>query len=217
MRLLLTGFEPFDGDTINPSGEIARQLDGRRLGAATITGRVLPVSFERLSGLAAELVATLQPDGVLSLGLAAGEPAIRLEQIAINRAHSDCADNDGARPRNRPLDPAGPAARIATLPSEPLIDQLGVAGIPARLSFHAGTHCCNLLLYHLLGELEVLGQGARCGFVHLPCLPTQAIAALRPADGERPTVLPSMSLKTMVAATEIMLKAMVGLHRPGGD
>jgi pyroglutamyl-peptidase len=187
--LLLTGFEPFDGARLNPSGEVARHLDGQRIGGATVIGRVLPVSFERLPALVASLVRTVRPDAALGLGLAAGEPVIRLEAIAINRAHSERPDNDGAAPHDRPLDPAGPAARIATVALDPVIARLRASAIPARLSFHAGTHCCNLVLYHLLGTL-----GDRPGgFIHLPCLPEQAMD----------TPIASMTLETMVAAVRI--------------
>jgi len=178
--LLLTGFEPFDGGTVNPSGEVARRLDGTTIGGTTkdgarVIGRVLPVSFARLPALIAELIATTAPDVLLGMGLAAGEPAIRLEQIAINRAHSVTADNDGMAPDNRPLDHSGPAARIATLKLDPIVAALRGAGIPARLSFHAGTHGCNLWLYHALGALERAGRAIPCGFIHLPCLPEQAL------------------------------------------
>jgi pyroglutamyl-peptidase len=174
-RLLLTGFEPFGGGTINPSGELARRLDGAEIAGARVSGRVLPVSFERLPALIAAMVDESAPAALLGMGLAGGEPAIRLEQIAINRAHSAAADNDGDAPANRPLDRAGPAARIATLALEPIVAGLRSAGIPARLSFHAGTHCCNLWLYHALGALERAGRQIPCAFIHLPCLPEQAL------------------------------------------
>lgn len=156
--LLLTGFAPFNGGHINPSGEVARRLDGNRIGDASVVGRVLPVSFARLPALIAALLDETAPDAVLGMGLAGGEPAIRLEQFAINRAHSDAADNDGLAPANAPLDRAGPAARVVTLPLDPVVARLRAAELPARLSFHAGTHCCNLWLYHALGALERAGR-----------------------------------------------------------
>jgi pyroglutamyl-peptidase len=188
--LLLTGYEPFDGAAVNPSGEVARRLDGARIGAATVVGRVLPVSFDRVPRLLAELIGTTKPDALLGMGLANGEATIRLEQFAINRAHSERADNDGVTPIERALDPAGPAARIATLPLGPIVAQLRAAGIPARLSFHAGTHCCNLWLYHALGALERAGRHSPCAFIHLPCLPEQTLDAQ----------VASMPLDTMVDA-----------------
>ncbi|MBI3514061.1 MAG: hypothetical protein HY060_08375 [Proteobacteria bacterium] len=192
--LLLTGFEPFDGGTVNPSGEVARRLDGARIAAATVVGRVLPVSFERLPALIGELVDRGAPDAMLGMGLAAAEPMIRLEQFAINRAHSERADNDGLAPDDRPLDAVGPAARIATLPLGPVVARLRAAGIPARLSFHAGTHCCNLWLYHALAALERRDRRIPCAFIHLPCLPEQALAT--------PTA--SMPLDLMVEAVRLV-------------
>jgi pyroglutamyl-peptidase len=201
--LLLTGFEPFDGGRVNPSGEVARRLDGSRIGAATVIGHVLPVSFTRLPALIGELVATARPDALLGMGLASGEPMIRLEQFGINRAHSERADNDGLAPVDRPLDPAGPAARIATLALAPALERLRAAGIPARLSFHAGTHCCNLWLYHALGALERADRRIPCAFVHLPCLPEQALE----------TPLASMPLDLMVEAVRHVAATAVGEAR----
>jgi pyroglutamyl-peptidase len=198
--LLLTGFEPFDGGSVNPSGEVACALDGAEIAGARVIGRVLPVSFARLPGVIADLIGTTAPVALIGMGLAGSEPAIRLEQVAINRAHSDRADNDGAKPANRPLDQAGPAARLATLALEPIVAELRAAGIPARLSFHAGTHCCNLWLYHALGALEQRGEARPCGFVHLPCLPEQAL------DGAQP----SMPLDTMVRAMRRVATAALG-------
>jgi pyroglutamyl-peptidase len=175
--LLLTGYEPFDGAAVNPSGEVARRLDGARIGTATVVGRVLPVSFDRVPRLLPELIATMRPDALLGMGLANGEATIRLEQFAINRAHSERPDNDGTAPVERTLDPDGPAARIATLSLGPIVTALRGAGIPARLSFHAGTHCCNLWLYHALGALERAGRRSPCAFIHLPCLPAQTLDA----------------------------------------
>ena len=201
--LLLTGFEPFDGGRVNPSGEVARRLDGSRIGAATVIGRVLPVSFARLPALIGELVAAERPDAMVGMGLASGEPAIRLEQFGINRAHSDRADNDGLAPVDRPLDPAGPAARIGSLALGQALERLRAAGIPARLSFHAGTHCCNLWLYHALGALERAERRIPCGFVHLPCLPEQAIEA----------PVASMPLDLMVEAVRLVATTAVAETR----
>ena len=198
--LLLTGFEPFDGGRVNPSGEVARRLDGSRIGGATVIGRVLPVSFTRLPALIGELMATTKPDALLGMGLASGEPMIRLEQFGINRAHSERADNDGLAPVDRPLDTAGPAARIATLALAPALERLRGAGIPARLSFHAGTHCCNLWLYHALGALERADRQIACAFVHLPCLPEQTLE----------TPLASMPLDLMVGAVRHVAATAVG-------
>jgi pyroglutamyl-peptidase len=197
--LLLTGFEPFGGGTVNPSGEVARRLDGAVIAGARVIGRVLPVSFERLAALIAALIDEVGPDALLGMGLAGGEPAIRLEQIAINRAHSETADNDGLAPVNRPLDEDGPAARVATLALEPIVAGLRSAAIPARLSFHAGTHCCNLWLYHALGTLERAGRQIPCAFIHLPHLPEQAL------DGASAT----MPLELMTQAVRMVVEAAV--------
>lgn len=187
--VLVTGFAPFDGFEENPSGQLARALDGRRAGDAIIAGHVLPVAFDAAGPALLRLVEALRPDAIVATGQAAGEAVIRLEQVAINRAHSARPDNAGYAPHQCAIDPDGPAARFVALDLHPLATALTAAGVPARVSFHAGTHCCNLVLYTALAV-----RPAAALFVHLPLLPTQGLAK----DGAGP--LPSMALAIMEQA-----------------
>ncbi len=166
--LLLTGFEPFGGHERNPSAEVARALDGERLGDATVRGVVLPVAFGRAEAALAEAIERLRPSRVLSLGLAPRRQEIGVERVAINLCDAPIPDNDDCCPDEGPLDPQGPAARFATLPVKAIAQALADAGLPATVSLSAGSYVCNALFYALLAEAG--RRAIPAGFVHLPPL-----------------------------------------------
>jgi pyroglutamyl-peptidase len=205
-RVLVAGFEPFGGRRMNPASELVARLAERGGGTRQLAAHPLPVSFARLRPALDELVAAHDPDVILGLGLAAGSAALRLEQVALNvMAAGEVADNEGQAPQGEPIEPAGPAARFSLLDNAALARRLVEAGIPAERSFHAGTHCCNLLLYHGLG---LVGGGRRlkqCGFLHLPCLPEQ-VAADR-LSGGLDRHAPSLPLDAMLQAVELIVSA----------
>jgi len=203
---LVTGFEPFGGHRLNPSAEIATRLDGCRLGRVRVVGRVLPVDLVGLDAALDKVLTETRPDLVVALGLAASEPVIRLERVALNVADFTTPDNVGAVRRNAPLDPAGPDARFSRLPLEAILAATLAAGIPARLSETAGLYLCNALMYRLLGRLRPAIPG---GFIHLPPLPGQIAEAIRHAGGrvaERGASLASMALELQARAVEIAIE-----------
>jgi pyroglutamyl-peptidase len=202
VRVLVTGFEPFGGRQLNPSAELVARLDRRDVAAHT-----LPVSFARLRPALDELVAAHDPEFILGLGLAAGTGSLRLEQVAINVMASDIPDNDGATPSGQPIEPIGPAARFSNLDNGLLARRLLEDGIPIERSFHAGTHCCNLLLYHGMGLVERGRRQRLCGFLHLPCLPDQVTSDRLSGGIDR--ACPSLPLATMIAAVESILTVTV--------
>jgi pyroglutamyl-peptidase len=202
---LITGFEPYGGRDINPSGELAAALDGARIGDLTVVGRTLPMVFAGLAERVAACLAETRPALVIALGLCPGEPAIRLERRAVNLAECGSPDNAGALGRGEPLEPGG-AALTATLPLPAIAAALLADGIPARLSDSAGTFLCNATLYTLLSAIARNGAPIPCGFIHLPYLPRQVAAML--ADARAPTPdaeLASMDLATMERALRIAL------------
>ena len=196
---LLTGFEPYGGHGVNPSQEIVKRLDGLVLHDHRVAGRILPVAIDALDARVDALLGETDPALVVSLGLAPGEPTIRLERIGLNLADFEIADNEGATLRDLPLVAGAPTARASTLPLRAIEEALLRAGIPARLSTSAGTFLCNATLYAFLGRL---GSAVPCGFVHLPHLPEQVAALLgRGPHADRA----SMSLATMIEAVRIVL------------
>ncbi len=198
---LVTGFEPYGGHADNPSASIARALDGTTIAGLTVVGRVLPVSLAGLTRRIDRLLAETEPALVIATGLAPGEPVIRLERIGVNLADFEAPDNRGRRARDRRLVLGGPDALFATLPLRAIERRLLARGIPVRLSETAGLYLCNATLYGLLVALRGRRPSVPCGFVHLPCLPSQVADVLR-RDGE-PPAMPSMDLRTMTEAVEI--------------
>jgi len=205
-KLLLTGFEPFGDSDRNPSLEVARALDGKRFGAATVASRILPVSLHRIAAALDDAIDRTQPELVVSLGLANNESMIRLERFGVNLADFPIADNDGDKSIDHALVADGAAAVATTLPNRAIYNALLARGIPARLSNSAGAYLCNACIYLTEAALARRGSPARFGFIHLPYLPEQVASLLAgPRQGRLPDQIASMSLETMIAATEIAL------------
>ena len=199
LRILITGFEPFGGQTLNPSWEVARALDGLQLPQAQVRAVQLPCVFAQAPAALARALQDWPPDLVLALGQAEGRSDISVERVAINIMDARIADNAGAQPIDEPVLPGGPAAMFSTLPIKHLVASLRAACFPASVSQTAGTFVCNQVFYALQQALS--GRPVRSGFVHLPLLPEQA--AHWPAPG-----LPSMPLATQVAALTCALRCL---------
>jgi pyroglutamyl-peptidase len=200
--VLITGFVPYGGHSRNPAAEIAAALDGRTIAGVPIVGRQLPVSLARIAGLLGNLLEDCDPCAVVALGLAPGEPVIRLERVGVNVADFDGPDNDGRLARDEPLVEDGPGALFSTLPLREIEEALLAAGVPARISDSAGTYLCNACLFHLLHAARTMPQPPRCGFVHLPHLPEQVADRLRQGKSDG---LASMDLANLTKAIEIVV------------
>jgi pyroglutamyl-peptidase len=195
MKALVTGFEPFGGDRINPSFEALRRLS-QRLGGLDITTAALPVIYGAALPALGEAIAAHRPQIVLSVGLAGGRAELSLERVAINIDDARIPDNGGNQPIDRPVVADGPAAYFAALPIKAAVAALRDAGLPAAVSNSAGTFLCNHVFYGLM-HLAATGTGLfRGGFLHVPYLPSQA--ALVPGA-------PSMALEQIVEGIEIIL------------
>ena len=210
-EILLTGFQPYGGRQLNPSAEVVRALDGTGIDGCTVRGMLLPVSFAAANQPLTDAIMEHRPVLVVSMGLWPGEPVIRLERVAVNRASFEMPDNDGQRLLDDQVEPDGPVARAVTLPVGKIIASLRGKGIPARASDTAGTFLCNTALYRALGSCERLQTDARCGFVHLPYLPKQVAELLDDLSAEgrlelhQRADLASMSLGMMLEAVRTIL------------
>ena len=174
-RILLTGFEPFGGESVNPSWQVAQALDGWDCDGHRVHAVLLPCAFgDALVRLDAAL-AELQPDLVLCLGQAGGRTEISLERAALNVDDARIADNLGRQPIDLPVVAGGPAAYFTTLPIKAMARDLREAGVAAAVSNTAGTFVCNHVFYALMHRLATLPAlaGARGGFVHVPYTPQQ--------------------------------------------
>jgi pyroglutamyl-peptidase len=172
--VLLTGFEPFGGDAVNPSQELLRGLDGRRIDGHRIVTATLPVAFAPALGELARLVERERPVLALALGLAAGRARISLERVALNLIDARIPDNAGAQPVDVAVIADAPAAYFTTLPVKAMLRALHEHGVPAELSLSAGTYVCNAACFALLHLAATQARGMRAGFIHLPLLPAQA-------------------------------------------
>ena len=186
--VLVTGFEPFGGETMNPSQQIAEALHGRVIAGRRLVGAVLPCVFGASAVELKRLLEEHQPELVICVGQAGGRAEITPERVAINMDDARLADNAGTQPVDRPVVRRGPAAYWSTLPIKAIVGALREEKIPAAVSQTAGTFVCNHVFYGLMHALKAR-RGVRGGFVHVPFLPEQAGVGL-----------PSMPLATMIAA-----------------
>lgn len=199
MTVLLTGYEPFAEHDTNPSERLATHFDGETIDGVEIIGRVLPVEFERVENELLDTIDEVRPDGVLSMGLAAGRSAISVERVAINVADAgETPDNDGTSPHDERITPEGPDAYFASVPVVGCVETLLEDGIPARVSNTAGTHCCNYALYTARHHTDL-----PAGFVHLPYTPVEAARnGINESATSGGSVPPSMSFPQQKRAIE---------------
>ncbi|RDI41612.1 pyroglutamyl-peptidase I [Falsibacillus pallidus] len=201
-KLLLSGFEPFLDNPINPTEQIVKELHGAVIGSYEVHGVLLPVDFEKGPLRLLEEVKQVKPDAVISLGLAAGRESITPERVAINIRDGE-ADNRGIKPEDSPILSDAPAAYFSTLPIRKMIDSLRDAGVPARISNTAGTYLCNNVMYSVLHELTA-GEHASsvpAGFIHVPASHELAV--------RMPRSIPSMAQADIQRAVEIIIGVMV--------
>ena len=183
-NVLVTGFEPFAGASLNPSQLIAEALDGMP-GIETV---VLPVEYSAASD---RLNQTLErfPNvkAILCLGQAEGRSALSFERIAVNLDDAKLADNGGEVRNDRPIDPTGPNAMFTSLPVKEMVAAVREVGVPAELSMSAGTFVCNHIFYRL--QQRTFKSEILSGFIHVPLVHEQA---------EEFPGKPTMSLDDMV-------------------
>lgn len=194
-RILLTGFEPFGGEQINPSWEVAKALDGQKIAGVNIIARMLPCVFGEALKVLQQSIDEVNPDLVLALGQAGGRSDFSIERIAINIDDARIADNAGTQPIDQTVVVGAPAAYFSTLPIKTMVAGLRAAGHPASVSQTAGTFVCNHVFFGLQHALH--GSGVRSGFMHLPLLPAQAA---------RLAGQPSMALDEMLAGVSLALE-----------
>ena len=189
MNIVLTGFEPFGQESMNPSWEAVRALPDQ-IGPATIIRYCLPVEYRAVRPKLLEILRTHQPYAMICIGQAGGRAVITPERIAINLMDARSADESGYLAEEEPIRPGGPDAYFSGLPIRSMVSRIQAQGIPAAPSLSAGTFVCNCTMYHLMDLIAHEGMHTKGGFVHLPYLPQQA--------AEKPSPVPSMALETMI-------------------
>jgi pyroglutamyl-peptidase len=200
MKVLVTGFDPFGGESINASLEAVRRLPAR-IGALEIVTAALPTSYRRSLPELEAAIGRAGPQIVLCVGQAGDRAALCVERVAINIRDARISDNDGAQPADVPVVPGGPAAYLATLPVRAAVAALRAEELPAQLSMSAGTFVCNHVFYFLMHLAATRRHPFRAGFLHVPCLPQQAPGA------------PSMEAEDIARGIAIVLEASAAAHR----
>ncbi|QDT57164.1 Pyrrolidone-carboxylate peptidase [Caulifigura coniformis] len=200
--VLVTGFEPFGGETENPSRQIALELAGRSVLGRTIVSEVLPCVFGKSTRALRTAIRKHAPELVICLGQAGGRAGLTLERVAINLDDAPLPDNAGVRPIDQPILKSGPAAYWSTLPVKGMARAMAMAGIEASVSHSAGTYVCNHVFYGLMQSLK-RRPATRGGFIHVPFLPEQSLRQGRSA--------PFMLLPQMVRGIEVAIETALSL------
>ena len=197
-RVLLTGFEPFNNATLNPSKEVVEKTKHRSI----VAKEVLPVVFSKAAKRLIEFIEEVKPALVIALGQAEGRPQINLERVAINYMLGQIADNEGVFALSVEITKDAPAAYFSTLPLELISQSLTAAKIPVAISLSAGSFLCNHIFYSMQHHLH--GKGARSGFIHLPLISEQS--------KEFPN-LATIELEMMLKAINTILDVITEDHR----
>ena len=196
-HLLITGFDPFGGESVNPAWEVVRCLPDT-VGDYVLTKLEIPTVFGRAAETVLGAVEEMPtpPDVILCIGQARGRAAVTPEFVAINYRHAGIDDNAGNRPCQMPVIPDAPDAYFATVPVQKMTDAIHAAGIRAQTSYSAGTFVCNDVFYTLLHHFA--GTEVRVGFIHVPFLPNQTTSE----------TTPSMVLSDMICALTAAIEAL---------
>ncbi len=199
MKILVTGFDPFGGEPVNPAIETVKRLPDVIAGAEIVKLEIPTVCHKSLRVID-EAVSRYDPDVVLSVGQAGGRPDITVERVGINVDDCRIPDNEGNQIIDEPIYPEGPAAYFVTLPIKAMVQNMQNRNIPASVSNTAGTFVCNHVTYGVCHLLATKYPGKRSGFIHIPYLPQQAL------DKKN---MPSMSQDMMVEAIKAAIEAIV--------
>ena len=200
MKILLTGFDPFGGETVNPAYEAVKLLPDIIAGAQIIKLEV-PTQFHRAGVVLEKAMQAQKPDVVICVGQAGGRAAITPEKVAVNLMDGRIPDNAGFQPVDVPIQEGGETAYFTSLPVKAMVQRMRDAGIPAAVSYTAGTYVCNYLLYTLLYLINKKYPGVRGGFIHVPYAMEQVV--------NKPIGTPSMDLRQIARGLEKAVEAVV--------
>ena len=211
MKILVTGFDPFGGESINPALEAVKKLPDTISGAQIIKQEI-PTVFERSIKVLEDAIKEHEPDVVLSVGQAGGRYDITVEKVAINLQDARIPDNDEAQPVDKKVFEDGENAYFATIPVKAIVENINKAGIPASVSYSAGTYVCNNIMYAGLYLINKKYPHIRGGFIHVPFITDQVVT--------KPNVA-SMALaditEALESAVEAIIKNQKDIHAIGGE
>jgi pyroglutamyl-peptidase len=196
-QLLITGYEPFDGYSLNPSAELAKLVDGKIIGKYQIVGSVIPLDYNSAFPMLQEPVADHFPDVLLCTGQAS-RAAITIERIAINARSIKKPDNYENIPDTDVISEQGPAAYFTNIDPHPLIEAIEKEDIPSSVSYHAGVYGCNWLIYKVMQWISNNDLNLLATFIHVPPLPSQAIEKENPSLATMPLGTIAEAIKAII-------------------
>ena len=201
MRILITGFQPFGGETMNPAYEAVKLLP-QQIDGASIVKREIPVVFNEGAEVVRQAIKDEQPDIVICVGQAGGRAGITPEFVGINYADARIPDNAGNAPLSQSIHPDGENAYFTTLPVKAMVTAMKAENIPAAVSYSAGTYVCNDVMYQLLYYIntEFAEHSIRGGFIHVPFCEEQVV--------DKPGT-PALPLTTIAKGLELCIKAAI--------
>lgn len=197
MKVLLTAFDPFGGDTVNPANEAVKLVSNNVNGVEVVKVEV-PTVFHKSIDVVAKAIEEEKPDAVFCIGQAGGRAELTPERVAINIDDARIADNEGNQPIDVKVFEDGEPAYFATLPIKAMVAAIRNAGIPSSVSNTAGTFVCNHLMYGVLYTLAKKYPEVRGGFMHVPFIPEQVVTRAN---------TPSMALTDIVKGIEAAITA----------
>ena len=195
MKILLTAFDPFGGESVNPAEEAVKGVSAPA--GVELTKLTVPTVYGKSIETVETAMESADYDAVLCIGQAGGRSDLTVERVAINVNDASAPDNAGVLLSDAPIVEDGPAAYFATLPVKAMVEGIRKVGIPASVSNTAGTFVCNQLLYGVLHSIAVAGKTTRAGFIHVPFIPAQVVDKA----GK-----PSMALETIIRGIEAALE-----------
>ena len=173
-KIIITGFEPFDNEQINPSQELLK-YESMKHKNINLHKFLLPVTVKEAGKMITKLINEQKPDYLISFGLNGRLSHIALEKVAINMVDARIPDNNGEQPKDMIIEKDGPVAYWSTLPLRTIETKLSETGIPTKISYSAGTYICNYVMYSALHFIKEKGFNTKAGFIHIPFLPEQCI------------------------------------------
>jgi len=197
MKVLITGFEPFGNDEVNPSYEAVKKINLSQ-SKHSINQACLPVVFHKALKVLYDLIEKHQPDVVICVGQAGGRTHLTIERVGINVDDARIPDNAGNLPVDQVIVPSGSDAYFSNLPIKAMAFEMNKIGIPTTISNTAGTYVCNHVLYGLMYYIHEKSPNIKGGFIHVPYIPSQATAYPNSA---------SMDLDNIVRGLEFAIEA----------
>lgn len=199
MKVLLTGFDPFGGEKVNPALEAVKLLPNEILGSEIIKLEI-PTVFRKSYNVLREAIIKNNPDVVISVGQASGRFGITPERVSINIDDARIADNEGNQPIDERIFEDGKEAYFSNLPIKAMVAEIKENGLPASVSNTAGTFVCNHIMYSIMYMIEKEFTNIRGGFIHVPCIPAQVVNKVG---------VPSMSVEDISKGLEYALRAVI--------